>query len=83
MSKLEEIKSILVDIRNNQTLSIEKQDQHIALTQQHLDRARSQVEESIGLQREAMDKQRTITRIAIPGILVCILAIVYLVIRYF
>lgn len=83
MSELEEIKSLLVEIRDNQRLSIEKQEQHIALTQQHLDRARSQVEESIGLQREAIDKQRVITRIAIPGILVCILAIVYLVIRYF
>ena len=83
MSELEDIKQLLTDIRDNQQRSIVKQEEHIALTQQHLDRTKAQVEESIGLQREAMDKQRTITRIAIPGILVCILAIIYLVVRYF
>jgi len=83
MSELEDIKQLLTDIRDNQQRSIVKQEEHIALTQQHLDRAKAQVEESIGLQREAIDKQRTITRIAIPGILACILAIIYLVVRYF
>lgn len=83
MSELEDIKQLLTEIRDNQQHTIAKQEEHIALTQQHLDRAKSQVEESIGLQREAIDKQRTITRIAIPGILACTLAIVYLVVRYF
>jgi t-SNARE complex subunit (syntaxin) len=83
MSELEDIKQLLTEIRDNQQHSITKQEEHIALTQQHLDRAKSQVEESIGLQREAIAKQRTITRIAIPGILVCILAILYLLVRYF
>ena len=83
MSELEDIKQLLIEIRDNQQLSIEKQEEHIALAQQHLDRAKSQVEESIGLQREAIAKQRTITKIAVPGILACILAIVYLIVRYF
>jgi t-SNARE complex subunit (syntaxin) len=83
MSELEDIKQLLVEIRDNQQRSIVKQDEHIALAQQHLERAKTQVEESIGLQREAIAKQRSITRIAVPGILACILAIVYLVVRYF
>ena len=83
MSELEEIKQLLIEIRDNQQLSIVKQEEHIALTQQHLERAKSQVQESIGLQREAIYKQRTITRIAVPGILACTLAIVYLIVRYF
>lgn len=83
MSELEEIKQLLIEIRDNQQLSIVKQEEHIALAQQHLERAKFQVEESIGLQREAIAKQRTITRIAVPGILACILAIVYLIVRYF
>ena len=83
MSELEDIRQLLVEIRDNQLRSIVKQDEHIALAQQHLERAKTQVEESIGLQREAIAKQRNITRIAVPGILACILAIVYLVVRYF
>ena len=83
MSELEDIKSLLIEIRDNQQLSIGKQDEHIALAQQHLERTKSQIEESIGLQREAIAKQRSVTRIAIPAILLCILAIIYLVVRYF
>ena len=83
MNDAEDIKSLLIEIRDNQQLSLGKQEEQIALAQQHLDRARAQVEESIGLQREAMAKQRTITRIAIPGILLCTAAIIYLVVRYF
>jgi len=51
MSELEDIRQLLVEIRDNQLRSTVKQDEHIALAQQHLERAKTQVEESIGLQR--------------------------------
>ena len=41
-----------------------------------------QVAESIDLQKQAMGRFRTISRIAIPGILLCIALLVYLVARY-
>jgi hypothetical protein len=45
--------------------------------------AQQSVEESIGLQKLALRRQHSITLIAVPGILACITAIVYLVVRYF
>lgn len=41
------------------------------------------IEESLNLQREAVSRQRTVTRIAAPGIVACIAALAYLVLRYF
>jgi hypothetical protein len=54
-----------------------------ALVEEQLARSRRSVEESIGLQKTALQRQRQITLIAVPGILACIAAIAYLVIRYF
>lgn len=48
-----------------------------------MERAKKQIEESIGLQRQAIEKTRLVMRIAVPGIVLCIAAILYLVIRYF
>jgi hypothetical protein len=83
MSGLDEIKSILIEIRDNQKQSLEKQDEHIALAQQQLARSRAQVEESLNLQREAVAKQKFIAKFAVPAILLCIFAVIYLVVRYF
>lgn len=54
-----------------------------ALAEEQLARSRRTMEESLGLQRTALARQRQITLIAVPGILACILAIGYLVFRYF
>lgn len=54
-----------------------------ALVEEQLARSRQQVEESIGLQKTALARQRQVTWIAVPGILACIAAITYLVLRYF
>ncbi len=78
-----EVREILLEIRDNQLRAIENQEKHIALTQEQVERAKKQIEESIGLQRQAIEKTRSIMRIAIPGIIACIVAILYLVIRYF
>ncbi|MEX2241930.1 MAG: hypothetical protein WD775_14725 [Burkholderiales bacterium] len=54
-----------------------------ALVEEQLARSRRTMDESLGLQRTALARQRQITLIAVPGILACILAIGYLVFRYF
>lgn len=54
-----------------------------ALVEEQLARSRQQVEESIGLQKTALARQKQVTWIAVPGILACIAAIAYLVLRYF
>jgi siderophore synthetase component len=54
-----------------------------ALVEEQLARSRQTMEESLHLQRTALGRQRQITWVAVPGILACIAAIGYLVLRYF
>lgn len=53
------------------------------LAEEQLKKSGERISESVGLQRLALRRQRTITLIAVPAILVCIAAIAYLVFRYF
>jgi archaellum biogenesis ATPase FlaH len=54
-----------------------------ALVEEQLRRSRESVEQSIELQKVALRRQQSITLIAVPGILACIAAIAYLLVRYF
>jgi hypothetical protein len=55
----------------------------LRLMEAQLEASGVRVEESIGLQRLAMRRQRAVTFFALPGIIACIAAIAYLVFRYF
>jgi type VI protein secretion system component VasF len=74
---------ILREIRDRQREAVEILKAQRALVEDQLQRSRDSVSESIGLQKTALRRQRQVTMIAIPGILACILAIAYLVVRYF
>lgn len=67
---------LLREIRD--TLGLQRE-----LIEEQLARSRRAMDESIGLQRIALARQRQITLIAVPGILACLLAIGYLIWRYF
>jgi hypothetical protein len=54
-----------------------------ALLEEQIARSRKTAEEAIALQRQALQRQRSVTVLAGIGILACIAAIGYLVIRYF
>jgi hypothetical protein len=54
-----------------------------ALLEEQIARSRKTAEEAITLQRQALQRQRSVTVLAGIGILACIAAIGYLVIRYF
>jgi hypothetical protein len=54
-----------------------------ALLEEQIARSRKTSEEAIALQRQALQRQRSVTVLAGIGILACIAAIGYLVIRYF
>ena len=79
----DEIKQLLTDIRDNQKLALKRQEEHLELTRMQVDRAGSQVKESIALQKEAMDRFKRVGRIIFPLILLCIGLIAYLIVRYF
>ncbi len=82
MSDEEEIRDLLIEIRDNQRSSLEQQKEHLEVAKGQIERSRGQVQESIELQRQAMDKVKKVSRLAIPGILICIVLIIYLVVRY-
>lgn len=83
MNREDEIKDLLIEIRDNQKLSLQRQEEHLEIARQQVERANKQVTESIELQKIAITKAKQIARIAIPGIIICIALIVYLVAVYF
>jgi hypothetical protein len=74
---------ILREIRDRQREAVEILKAQRALVEEQLKRSQRQVEESIGLQKTALRRQRQVALVAVPGIIACIAAIIYLVARYF
>jgi len=82
MNDAEDIRQLLVEIRDNQRVSLQRQEEHLEIARKQIERSSGQVQESIELQRMAMDRVKKISRIAIPGILVCMFLIIYLMVKY-
>ena len=78
----QQIVDLLREIRDGQREIIAHLGAQRTLAEEQLQKSRTTIEESVGLQREALKRQRAVTRFAIPAILVCIAAIAYLVLRY-
>ena len=77
-----QILETLRDLRAGQREMIALITAQQAAAQEQLSRSRETVTESVGLQRVALQRQKMVTLIAIPGILLCMAAIAYLMIRY-
>lgn len=73
----------LHEIRDGQREIIQLLAAQRGLAEEQLKKSGERIAESVGLQRLALQRQRTITLIAVPAILACIAAIAYLVFRYF
>jgi hypothetical protein len=56
MSSQIDLLRLLTEIRDNQRLSLQRQEEHLAIAREQIERSRAQVEESIRLQRQAIDK---------------------------
>ncbi|MES2626320.1 MAG: hypothetical protein V4628_13635 [Pseudomonadota bacterium] len=78
-----QILGVLREIRDNQIEALQTMKAQQALVKEQIELSRTTVAESVDLQRLALKRQRTVTLIAVPGILFCIAAILYLVMRYF
>jgi hypothetical protein len=79
----QQILETLREIRDGQRELLTLMQANKALAEEQMRQSQQRVEESVGLQRLALRRQKSITLIAVPGILACIAAIVYLVLRYF
>ncbi|HLY95850.1 MAG: hypothetical protein ACM3W8_02810 [Sideroxydans sp.] len=78
----QQILETLREIRDGQREMLALMNAQKALAEEQLQKSQQRVEESLGLQRLALQRQKSVTRLAIPAILACIAAIVYLVVRY-
>ena len=78
-----QILDTLREIREGQRELIAHMEAQRAVAEEQMQKSRVRVEESIGLQREALRRQKSVTLIAVPGILACIAAISYLIYKYF
>jgi t-SNARE complex subunit (syntaxin) len=83
LSEREEIVALLEEIRDNQRLSLQRQQEHLEVAKEQIERSRSQVQQSIELQKAAIERVKRVSRVAIPGIGFCVMLIVYLLVRYF
>jgi hypothetical protein len=79
----EQTLEVLREIRDGQREIIALLTAHRSLAEEQLRRSQERIAESVGLQKEALRRQKTLTLIAIPGIIACIVAIAYLVLKYF
>jgi hypothetical protein len=79
----QQILDTLREIRDGQRDVLSHLAAQRALTEEQIRKSGERIDESVGLQRLALKRQKTITLIAVPGILACIAAIAYLVLRYF
>ncbi len=82
MSCDNEIKAPLVEIRDNQRRSLAHQEEHLSITREQMERANRQVNDSLVMQKAAIDRAKQLTRIVIPVIALCIGMIVYLIVNY-
>jgi hypothetical protein len=74
---------VLREIRDTHRDTLEAIRSQQTLVKEQLEISRSTVGESVALQRLSHKRQRTVTLIAIPGTVFCIVVILYLVVRYF
>ena len=77
-----EMLAVLREIRDGQRAMLEQLAAQRALIEEQVKRSRESIAESISLQKVALDRQRAMTLFAMVGIVGCIAAILYLVIRY-
>ena len=78
-----QILETLREIRDGQREIVAAVGAQRALVEEQLKLSRTRVEESIGLQREGLRRQRTVLLLAAVGIAACIAGIAYLLLRYF
>jgi hypothetical protein len=74
---------VLREIRDGQRAMVDLLAKQHALAASHFEQSRETVAQSIALQRIGLNRFRSVSLVAIPGIVACIAAIGYLVVRYF
>jgi hypothetical protein len=74
---------LLTEIRDGQREIIALLTAQRTLAEEQLRKSQERIAESVGLQKEALRRQKSVALLAAVGILACMAAIAYLVLRYF
>lgn len=82
MSREDEIVQLLTDIRDGQRDALARQREHLELARAEADRMRRTAEESVALQRSAIERVKRISRFVVPIIIVLIALLVWLIWKY-
>jgi len=75
--------AVLKEIRDTQRQSLEHLEKQTKLIEDRAQTSIKSVEESISLQKLALNRAKSIGFVAVPAIVLCIIAILYLVLKYF
>jgi t-SNARE complex subunit (syntaxin) len=82
MSREDEIVQLLTDIRDMQRETAARQREHVEIARAEAERMRRTAEESVALQRSAVERARSIGRIVLPLILALMGLVVWLIVKY-
>ena len=78
----QQVLETLREIRDGQREIVRLLTAQQSAAEEQVRRSRETIAESVGLQKLALQRQKTVTVIAIGGILMCMAAIAYLVVTY-
>lgn len=82
LETLKRMREAQAEMLARQEQALAKQDEALQFLKQQAERTNKVSVESVALQRQAVERAKRIGYVAIPGILICIFLIVYLVVRY-
>lgn len=82
MSREDEVVQLLTDIRDGQREALVRQREHFELARTEAERMRRTADESVGLQRAAIERMKRVGRIVLPLILVLVALLVWLIVKY-
>lgn len=82
MSREDEIVQLLTDIRDGQRTALHRQQEHLELARTQAERMRQTADESVAIQRAAVERVKRVSRVVLPLILVLIALVVWIVVKY-
>jgi hypothetical protein len=82
MDKSEEIAGLLTEIRDLLRNGARQQAETLEFLRAEAERSKLVVDKSVALQEVAVQRQKVIQAVALPGIGICMLLIAWLVVKY-
>jgi hypothetical protein len=82
MSREVEIVQLLTDLRDGQREALARQREQLELARAEAERMRRIADESVALQRAAIERAKGIGRIVLPLIVLLIALVVWLIVKY-